>query len=75
LHLDFLKVQALNRVKSIGPEVYGTPYLTDAWMRILVNIDSAYNLDLHKTAKHSLTLKTVLGHLYISAINNDVWKN
>ncbi|MFT6656780.1 MAG: TRAP-type C4-dicarboxylate transport system substrate-binding protein [Marinomonas primoryensis] len=74
-HLDFLKSAGAEPVKMHwGPEVYDA--LSDGRLDgILVNIDSAYNLDLHKTAKHSLISKKLwLGHLYIIAINNDVWE-
>lgn len=73
-HLDFLKSAGAEPVRMHwGPEVYDA--LSDGRLDgILVNIDSAYNLDLHKTAKHSLiSQKLWLGHLYIIAINNDVW--
>lgn len=73
-HLDFLKSAGAEPVKMHwGPEVYDA--LDDGRLDgILVNIDSAYNLNLHKTAKHSLiSQKLWLGHLYIIAINNDVW--
>lgn len=73
-HLDFLKSAGAEPVKMHwGPEIFDALEngLLDG---ILVNIDSAYNLELHKTAKHSLvSQKLWLGHLYIVAINNDVW--
>ncbi|MBT3145931.1 TRAP transporter substrate-binding protein DctP [Neptunomonas phycophila] len=75
-HLDFLKSAGAQPVKMHwGKEIYNA---LDAGELdgIMVNIDSAYNLDLHKTATHALVSKNLwLGHLYLIAMNQDTWNN
>lgn len=71
-HLDFLKNAGAVPVRMHwGPEIYTA--LQDGELDgLLVNIDSAYNLKLHHSAKNALIAKNLwLGHLYIVAMNKD----
>lgn len=73
-HLDFIKsANAVPMRMHWGPEIFDA--LKDGRMDgILVNIDSAYNLKLHKTAPYALVSPNLwLGHLYIVAMNKDKW--
>lgn len=42
----------------------------------MVNVDSGYMLKVHESAPHVLVSKDLwLGHVYILAMNKDVWKS
>ena len=41
---------------------------------LMVNVDSGYDLNIHKTAPYVLTSKNLwLGHLYLLVMNQDAW--
>lgn len=74
-HLDFMEHAGATPVRMHwGPEIY-TALKEGRLDGILVNIDSAYNLDLHRSAPHALVSKRLwLGHLYIIAIHQERWQ-
>lgn len=75
-HLDFLKNAGAEPVRMHwGKEIY-TALEAGELDGIMVNIDSAYNLDLHKTAPSALVSKNLwLGHLYLIAMNQETWNS
>lgn len=75
-HLDFLRNIGANPVKMHwGPHIY-TALDNGELDGLLVNIDSAYNLKLHKKANNVLVAKNLwLGHLYIVAMNKTKYDN
>ncbi|MTH65643.1 TRAP transporter substrate-binding protein DctP [Paracoccus shanxieyensis] len=75
-HLDFLKNAGATPVTMRwGPEI---PQALKAGQLdgLMVNVDSGYLLKVHKTAPHVLVSKDLwLGHVYILAMNKDVWNS
>lgn len=75
-HLDFLRNAGATPVTMRwGPEI---PEALRAGTLdgLMVNIDSGYILKVHESAPHVLVSKDLwLGHVYILAVNKDVWSN
>ena len=73
-HLDFLRNSGATPVTMHwGPEVVQalTAKTLDG---LMVNVDSGYMLKVHETAPNVLISKDLwLGHLYLLAINKEVW--
>jgi len=43
---------------------------------LMVNVDSGYDINAHEVAPYILTSKKLwLGHIYIIAMNKDIWSN
>ncbi|RAI01024.1 ABC transporter substrate-binding protein [Acuticoccus sediminis] len=73
-HLDYLKNAGATPVKMHwGPEIPAA--LKDGTLDgLMVNVDSGYNLNVHDSAPNVLASKDLwLGHVYILAMNKDVW--
>lgn len=75
-HLDFLKNAGATPVTMHwGPEI---PEALKARTLdgLMVNVDSGYMLKVHENAPHVLVSKDLwLGHVYILAMNKDVWNS
>lgn len=75
-HLDFLKNSGATPVTMHwGPEI---PEALKARTldELMVNVDSGYLLKVHESAPHVLVSKELwLGHVYILAMNKDVWNS
>lgn len=73
-HRDFLRNAGATPVTiPWGKEVY-TALETRALDGLIVNVDSAYALKVHETARHALLSKDLwLGHLYMLTMNRDTW--
>ncbi len=75
-HLDFLKNAGATPVTMHwGPEI---PAALKARTLdgLMVNVDSGYLLKVHETAPNVLVSRDLwLGHVYILAINKDVWNS
>lgn len=73
-HLDYLKNAGATPVEMHwGPEI---PEALKAKTLdgLMVNVDSGYMLKVHESAPHVLVSKELwLGHVYILAMNKDVW--
>ena len=73
-HLDFLKNAGATPVTMHwGPEI---PEALKAGTLdgLMVNVDSGYMLKVHESAPHVLVSRDLwLGHVYILAMNKDVW--
>ena len=73
-HLDFLKNAGAEPVTMHwGPEIPAA--LKDGTLDgLMVNVDSGYMLKVHESAPHVLVSRDLwLGHVYILAMNKDVW--
>lgn len=75
-HLDYLKNAGATPVTMHwGPEI---PEALKAKTLdgLMVNVDSGYLLKVHESAPHVLVSKELwLGHVYILAMNKDVWNS
>lgn len=75
-HLDFLKnAGAIPVTMHWGPEILEA-LKAKTLDGLMVNVDSGYMLNVHQTAPHVLVSKDLwLGHVYILAMNRQVWNS
>ncbi len=73
-HRDFLAHSGATPVTMPwGPGIFDA-LATGELDGLVVNVDSGYLLDAHRAAPHVLVSKDLwLGHLYVLAVNRDVW--
>jgi len=73
-HQDFLKNAGATPVSMHwGPEIYDA-LKARTLDGLMVNVDSGYMLKVHEAAPYVLVSKDLwLGHLYVLAMNNDIW--
>lgn len=75
-HQDFLKNSGAIPVSMPwGPGIYDA-LKAGGLDGLMVNVDSGYELNVHKTAPNVLISKDLwLGHVYLLVMNKDTWKN
>ncbi len=75
-HRDFLKNTGAVPVTMPWGEGIYTALQTGALDGLMVNVDSGYELNVHKAAPNVLLSKDLwLGHLYLLAMNRNTWNS
>ncbi len=75
-HLDFLRNYGATPVTMHWGPAIPAALRAKTLDGLMVNVDSGYMLKVHESAPHVLVSKDLwLGHVYILAMNKDVWKS